>query len=133
MSATPLVLDASVGVKWTRDEPGSDEAIALLASHGQGEVQLVVPAIFVYEVLDVVRRSRGLDAAGALWESLVDDDIVVAGPGVDLTRETLAMAGRLGCSVYDAAAPALAAYLGVTLVSADRRAHSRYPDLRLLG
>ena len=133
MSATPLVLDASVGVKWIRDEPGSDDATALLSAHGRGEVQLVVPSIFVYEVLDVARRSRGIEAATALWESLADDDIAVAGPGVDLTRETLAMAGRLGCSVYDAAAPALAAHLGVMLVSADRRAHSRYHDVRLLG
>lgn len=133
MSAAPLVLDASVGVKWVREEPGSDEALSLLAQHGRGEVRLVVPAIFVYEVLDVVRRTHGLESAVGLWDRLGHDDLVVVGPGGEMMRETLTMAQHLGCSVHDAAAPALAVHLGVTLVSADRRAHSRHVDVRLLG
>ncbi|MDP2182834.1 MAG: PIN domain-containing protein [Actinomycetota bacterium] len=133
MSPEVLVLDASVGVKWLRREPGSDEARELLAQHAEGVVCVVVPVIFVHEVLDVTRRLYGVARACGLWERLEHDEITVVGLDSRLVRETLDMAEVLGCTFYDAAAPALATRVGAVLVSADRRAHGAVERVRLLG
>ncbi|KAF0209214.1 MAG: hypothetical protein FD171_855 [Actinobacteria bacterium] len=128
-----LVLDASVGVKWLRDEVGSVEARALLERHSTGEIQLVAPVIFIHEVLDVARRLYGVDAAAGLGKRLSKDEIIIVGLDAGLTDSTLQMCRDLGCTFYDAAAPALARRLDATLVSADRAAHGCYEGVSLLG
>lgn len=131
--STVLVLDSSVGVKWFRDEVGSDEARQLLRDHGEGRVSLVAPSIFLVEVLDVARRHFGVPGARAVWESISRDGIALLGVDPELTTRTLDVCERLVCTVYDAAAPALAEYLKCDLVSADRRAHAGFGGVRLIG
>ncbi len=133
MSAEVLVLDASVGVKWFKDEAGSDRARELIARMGEGTAQLVVPAVFPFEVLDVARRLFGLADAKRVWDELSAAGLLVAGSDEALLADALAIAGSLGCTLYDAAAPALAARLGCPLVSADKRAHGRVEGVRLIS
>ena len=133
MSAEVLVLDASVGVKWFRDETGSEEAVTLLDRLGSGDVALVVPAVFPHEVLDVARRRYGVPHARRVWARLDAAGLVVAGVDSSLIDDTLALSERFGLTVYDAAAPALAARLGCACVSADRRAHGRMERVRVIG
>jgi len=128
-----VVLDASVGVKWFKDEPGSAEARALIERLGEGELRVVVPAVFPHEVLDVARRLFGIGQARAVWAGLQDAGVLVAGSDRVLIDATLEIAGRYGCTVYDAAAPALAERLGCRMLSADRRAHGRIEGAQLLG
>lgn len=133
VSVRVLVLDASVGVKWFREEPGSPEARDILREHGDGTVRVVVPTLFVHELLDVARRTVGFDATRRIWHALAADEILVVGDDAELVEHTIDMAQQLGCTIYAAAAPALAARLGCTLVSADRRAHEAVPGVLLLG
>lgn len=133
MSADVVVLDASVGVKWFKEEEGSGAARALIEALGAGTIQLVVPAVFPFEVLDVARRLFGIRDAVRVWDELFAAGLLVAGSDEALLAETLAIAGDLGCTLYDAAAPALAARLGCPLISADRRAHGRVEGVRLIG
>lgn len=127
MSQRFVVLDASVGVKWFRDEPGSDAARELLRQHAAGAVRLVVPSLFFYEVIDVARRHFGPDGARRIWQSLSADELVYSNPDAELLDRTVEVAATLGCTLYDAAAPALAEHLGCELVSADHKAHGRFP------
>lgn len=131
--STVLVLDASVGVKWFRDEAGSDEARQLLRDHGEGRVSLIAPSIFLFEVLDVARRHFGAAGARAVWDSISRDGIALLGVDPELTVRMLDVCERVGCTMYDAAAPALAEYLGCGLVSADRRAHGGVEGVLLIG
>lgn len=131
--STVLVLDASVGVKWFRDEVGSDEARSLLRDHGEGRISLIAPSIFLCEVLDVARRHFGVAGARAVWDSISRDGVALLGVDSELTALMFDMCERLGCTMYDAAAPALAEYLNCGLVSADRRAHGGVPGVRLIG
>jgi predicted nucleic acid-binding protein len=124
-----VVLDASVGVKWFRDEPGSDKARALLRAHGEGDITIVVPSLFVYELMNVAERCLTPEDVTAFWERFLTWRIPVRSVGDDLVRGSLKARGRLGCSLYDAIAPALAAELGATLYSSDRAAHARWPDV----
>ena len=130
MTSVKIVLDASVGVKWFRDEAGSAEARELLRAHRVGELTMAVPGVFAFEVLDVARRRLGPDFALALWDEIEDADIAVVPSG--LVEGALRWSRRLGCTLYDAAAPALAEALDAQLVSADRRAHGQFPGVRII-
>lgn len=133
MSARVVVLDASVGVKWFRDERGSDGARDLLRQHGAGAVRIVVSSLFFYEVIDVARRHFGADAARRVWRALAADELAVSNPDAELLDRTVEIAAALGCTLYDAAAPALAERLGCELVSADRKAHGAVSGVVLIA
>ena len=134
MSAVPrIVLDASVGVKWFRAESGSDEALELLLSHGRGEIELVVSSLFVYEVVAVATRAMSAPDVGAFWDRFMSWRVSVVEVGGSLVRVALDVRDRLGCSFYDALAPALADQLDAQLCSSDSRAHGAWPGVRLLG
>ena len=128
-----VVLDASVGVKWFRAEPGSTDAQELLRRHGRGEIELVVPSLFVYEVIAVAARTMSAADARAFWERFMSWRLSVVEVGGALVDEALVVRNRLGCSFYDAVAPALASQLDARLCSADLRAHGEWPGVELLG
>jgi len=127
-----IVLDASVGVKWFRAEPGSAEALELLLSHGRGEIELVVSSLFVYEVVAVATRTMAAVDTRTFWDRFMSWRVRAVEVGGELVHEALAVSERLGCSFYDALAPALASQLDARLCSADRRAHGEWPEVVLL-
>ena len=129
---TIAVLDASVGVKWFRDEPGAPDARELLAAHGRGDLEIVVASAFVYEFMAVATRTPSLDLS-QLWTRFVRWRIRVREIDSPLMLAALAVRETSGCALYDAFAPALAEELGATLYSADRRAHGDWPGAVLLG
>lgn len=130
---THIVLDASVGVKWFRDEAGSTEARELLHRHGTGEITLSVPSLFVYEVMGVAARTLEGPDLEELWVRFLEWRIKVAELDDGLMRRALGVRARTGCTLYDAVAPALAERLGAPLYSADRSAHGSYPGVVILG
>jgi predicted nucleic acid-binding protein len=127
-----VVMDASVGVKWFREEPGSAAALELLRSHGVGDVELVVPSLFVYEVVAVATRTLSAEDARTFWERFLAWRIGVVEVSDALVSEALGVREQLGCNFYDALAPALAAHLDAQLCSADSRAHGEWPGVRLV-
>lgn len=132
MSDVTLVLDASVGVKWFKDEAGSMAARRLYLRAAEGEVRLAAPTHFVHEVLSVVKREMGPRAIVEGWEYMRASGITI----IPLTTEVIAEAARqcdaLGCSFCDALAPACAVLLDATLASADARAHGAFPGVHLI-
>jgi predicted nucleic acid-binding protein len=133
VSPEPVVLDASVGVKWFRAEAGSDEAVEVVRRHVRGEVGMVVPVVFVHEVLEVARRLLGVDVARQQWTDWRAMRIHIAGIDDALVASALDLSVALDCTLYDAMAPALAERLGAPLYSADRHAHGRVDDVVLIG
>lgn len=133
MNMQIAVLDASVGVKWFKEEVGTGQAEDLLEQHRSGELALSVTEHFLAEVIHVVHRQ--LSPAGALraWSILEETELHVERLTGDVVREAIGQSVALGCDFYDALAPALAALLDAPLYSADRRAHQRYPEVRFLG
>ena len=129
---TIAVLDASVGVKWFRDEPGAAEARELLAAHGRGDLEIVVASAFVYEFMAVASRTPALDSS-ELWSRFVSWRIRVREIDSPLMIAALEVQQTSGCTLYDALAPALAQELGATLYSADRRAHRDWAGTVLFG
>ncbi len=130
--APVFVLDASVGVKWFKEEFGSDVARSLYARAVEGGIRLAAPTHFVHEVLAIVQRQMSARAIPEAWEHLKASGITIVPLTDEIVEEAAAQCDSLGCSFYDALAPACASLLGATLASADTRAHGAYPDLHLV-
>lgn len=130
--ARPVVVDASVGVKWFKAEAASPQAWALLERHAEGEIDVSLPVQCVGEILAVVAQSLDASAALRAWVSLDMAGVEQHGFTEALLHEVRLQMDALGCVFYDALAPALAVVLGAELYSADKRAHSAFPGVRLL-
>jgi predicted nucleic acid-binding protein len=117
-----LVPDASVIVKWTLpggQEPAAEKALRVLAEWQAGEVDLVAPSLWRYEVANVLARKAPRNAADLL-DGLLALDLPTVELDIDLLGEALSIALRFaGASVYDAAYHALALGVGGTFITAD--------------
>lgn len=127
------VLDASVGVKWFQNERGSASAVELLHAVASGALRIVVPTHFAHETLSVIGREGGGPSIVRAWEVIRESGVEIVPLTDEVVREAAAQCDILGCSFYDALAPAVASLLGATLVSADVRAHGAYPGVHLLA
>jgi predicted nucleic acid-binding protein len=117
-----LVPDASVIVKWTLRggaEPAAERALGVRAEWQAGEVDLVAPSLWRYEVANVLARRAPRNAADLL-EGLLALDLPTVDLDINLLGEALGIAIRFaGASVYDAAYHALALGVGGTFLTAD--------------
>ncbi|MDO9557684.1 MAG: type II toxin-antitoxin system VapC family toxin [Coriobacteriia bacterium] len=133
MSECPLVvLDASVGVKWFKPEAGRASALRLVERAITGEIALAAPTHFVHEVLSVVRRHYSAEDIMPAWECIAAAGVLIVPLNTEVIREAAVQCDALGCSFYDALAPACASLLGATFASADVKAHGAYPDVLLI-
>ncbi|MBW6468785.1 MAG: type II toxin-antitoxin system VapC family toxin [Coriobacteriia bacterium] len=126
------VLDASVGVKWFKNEQGSGRARELYLQSASGDIALAAPTHFFHEVLAVVKREMTARAIPEGWRHIKASGIAVLPLSDEVVAEAAAQCDALGCSFYDALAPACASLLGATLASADERAHGAYPGVHLI-
>jgi len=126
VTAKRLVLDASVALKWIlRDEEATSQADALLADVLAGQLSLIVPSLFDYEIANAlaVAVAKGrLDEAKA-WMALADFQFYsikrVNFPTLQDNAFQLAL--RHHRSVYDSAYVALAQSLDMWLFTGDKR------------
>jgi predicted nucleic acid-binding protein len=132
VSGPVCVLDASVGVKWFRQEPGSEHARRLLVEHVRGQRVIAVDTLFLYEVLAVSARERVADDVVRVWRDLERVELAVVPPSERLLVASAEQRTLLGCSLYDAFSAGLASLLGVPLYTADARAHGGYAEAVLL-
>jgi len=130
-----VAVDASAAAAWMLDDERTPESDRLLAGITDRTLRLVVPAVWSYEILNILRTAvlRGrLDehnarrALGAI--AVVPREVV----SVEAQGEAaiLGTAMDLALSAYDAAYVDLAESRGLDLVSADDhilRLRSRFP------
>ena len=122
----PLVVDASVAVKWVLDEERSAIARHLYLTSRSNDRPLVAPALIENEVTNAIYRHlrRGLLTEAAADEaaeqfSTLDVRLVVP-PALALEAYRLAKHHRLG-AIYDALYVVLARDLGADLWTDDQR------------
>jgi predicted nucleic acid-binding protein len=120
----PLVVDASVALKWAlNDEEAVDQAVALRDDGLRGFFRMVAPGLWSYEVANglfvAARRKRLTFAEGArALPSLHALGVQFAEPE---PGDAFAFAHKYGIAVYDAAYLALAARLEAELWTGDRK------------
>lgn len=121
-SRGPVVVDASLAIKWLRVEAGSDWARALLVSGRP----LVVPGVFAIECGNVLWRLQRRSEAGAPDPAMALSALLAMPiervDGADAAaRAALSLAMRLDHPVYDCLYLALALERGAALATADTR------------
>ena len=130
MSAVPpVVVDASVALKWAIREMDSPQAIALLHT-GQ---RMLVPSLFHSEVTNVLwKRSRHSDPAERITEDDARDGLALVlavsveiVPSESLAVPALDLALETGCAAYDCEYLVLALQENAILVTADRKFWTR--------
>ena len=116
---THVVVDASVLAAVGFKEPGWDEVLAKL--HG---CRLHAPTLLAYELASVARKKCRLQAGdrAAIGQAL---DVMLSRTGLTWHTvpavDALVVATTLGITAYDASYVWLAGWLGVDLVTHDRR------------
>lgn len=117
-----VALDASVLAKAVVKERDSDRALKLLEAQSEGKIELVAPALILYEVGNVLRRHK-MDA-----KTLRTYLTHLLSLGIDLLdlhreQEVLACACELSktrnLTFYDASYLAVAKALNIKLVTVD--------------
>lgn len=141
---TPLVVDASVAVKWCL--PVQEEAVlieeaeSLLASYRSGEIQFMVPGLFWLEIASAlwkaVRRQRIDKATAERGYQLVTDLAIPTAPSFRYVPKALDLAIRHDRTVYDSIYVALALQFKTAFITADERlanALAAYLPVKWLG
>ena len=126
--AAPLVVpDASVILKWVlppANEPDFERALALRDAIAAGHVHTRVPALWIYEVGNMLARERPGDAR-QLLETLLRFGLTSAPQSSIWLGRTLELTKRYGVTFYDAAYHAHAIVERGVLITADERYVSR--------
>ena len=126
---TAVVPDASIILKWVldaEDEPGHAAASQLLERWQRGELRLVVPPLWLYEVGNVLCLKRPADAAEALG-ILCDLGLSEVPLSRELMQRTVALAQGHDLTFYDASYLAVAEESKAVLVTADSKFYRRLP------
>jgi len=119
-----LVVDASVSLKWVLDdEDGVVASIALRDDAHRGQIQMVAPSLWLYEVTNALvvaylKRRVDLQQGSLALALLVDQGVRMADPE---PMDCLEIATSFEISGYDAAYLALAETLETELWTGDRR------------
>lgn len=130
---TPLVVDASVAVKWflreSDDERDADEALRWLRASCSGEVQFLQPPHFRAEVAAVLARLKPDESAADIADFLDMEFSVL--DNATVYQEARRLSVQLGHHLFDTMYHAVALKNpGARLITADER---YYRKARHLG
>lgn len=118
-----FVPDASVILKWvlpSRDEGEVEQALRLRDQAVAGEVELLVPPLWQYEVGNTLAR-RFPEQAQALIDALIRFGMHECPPTQSWRERALDLVRAFGVTFYDASYHALALEQGARFVTADER------------
>lgn len=118
------VIDASVAIKWTIGESGSEEALRLFQT-----MLLVAPRLILIECANVLwvksrRKNITSDDAAEAYAYIAAAPVDYLEDG-DLLPSALALAGLLDHSVYDCLYVAASVAIQAPLITADRKLHMK--------
>lgn len=122
-TATAVVADASVVIKWFVEEVDSSKSLILRERHALGQISLMAPHLLPFEVLNALRYSRlynekELEMLSEAISAYGFDLHPLAG---DYAQTTIRTALENNITVYDAAYIALAVKMKGLLYTADHK------------
>ena len=126
-----FVIDASVVLKWFREEPDTGKALKLQEQINNGSITAFVPDLLLYEVTNALIRGVGETHENVLLalQLLLDMSWEVVTPKFGLLSSAAVTAeSRPKLSVYDAVYVALAIERKAALITADRTIHNAFGE-----
>ena len=125
-----IVFDASIIIKWFRDEDNSEAAFLLKDKHIRGEDVIAVPDLLFYEIVNVLRYQKSInenDLDGIL-DILIEMEVHIFTVSPHEFKEVFRFARTHEISVYDAAYVVLAQKLNCAFVTADKKLYRKLKD-----
>ena len=118
-----IVLDASIVIKWLKEETDSEKARFFEFQHVSGEDVIAVPDLLYYEVANVLRHKSGLseESGLAVMDILAGMELQVFNFSLTELKEVYSFAHKHDITVYDALYVYLAQQLHCAFVTADRK------------
>ena len=120
----PIILDASIAIKWYIHENLSDIALDLKKIIDEGDLSVGVPQVFFLETANALWKKTSLmneleiHDAKDIYSRLLDTSFHIV-PDDDILLKALDIALGHAISIYDAMYLASALFLNSTLVTAD--------------
>ena len=118
-----VVLDASIGVKWFKyeNEDNVDRAIKLQRKHLQDEIEIIVPDLFFYEIMNTLLSKKyfSVDDVCSASESLHCLNMKVICPGKEIIDNAVYIADKTKLTFYDSLYIAVAINKKALLLSED--------------
>ncbi|MCD6125780.1 MAG: type II toxin-antitoxin system VapC family toxin [Thaumarchaeota archaeon] len=133
MERGKIAVDASVVVKWFVEEKYSKEALIIRDSFIEGLVDIVVPSLLYFEVLNALKYSGafGEDELKKVARILEDYQFTLYELEGAYAEKAVEIAMRKGITIYDASYVALALIEGVDLYTADEKLLTKTQDLKI--
>jgi len=119
------VLDASVGVKWfsAKDEGGLSQALTIRDEHVAGDILIVVPDLFYYEVANALTHKKSIPVKEI--QSALSDlfalGLKTVAVGTALLTASTTLSRQFGITIYDSCYVALGQETASPLVTANPR------------
>ncbi|MBC7333679.1 MAG: type II toxin-antitoxin system VapC family toxin [Actinobacteria bacterium] len=127
------VLDASVCMKWfsSENEEYVEKASSIRIQHRDGKIFLVAPDLLICEVANALSYNSLFDSekVSKAVESLCKMDIKFVKPTLALLREAINLRFLKKITIYDAIYIALAEYINVQCITADKKLFDSVSDL----
>lgn len=134
---TPIVLDASVAIKWFFEESDSDKASVLQVELHNQTVKAIVPQLFFFEIANVIKTKPKSTIAELNTAIKILFDLPFITSPIDAKTLTRAAfyAHKYNLSIYDASYLALAKINQAILLSADDKMvkQVKLPFVKLLS
>ncbi len=120
------VLDASVIAKWFLEEEYSDLALSIRKRFVDGDVDLAVPDLILYELANTLRY-KGFNASDVkkAVRTLFWMKLRIITPTRDVIEAAVDLAFKYDISFYDSYYLALADALGYTLITVDTKLYNK--------
>lgn len=118
-----VVLDASVAVKWFHEEDFTTEALRIRDAADKGKVEIIVPSIFPYEVINALRKPPNLfdkEQLKSAGESIELRDLLGEKADKGDLNAILELTFRYSINPYDASYLLIAKRFKTKVITADK-------------
>ena len=134
MEGGKIVVDATVVVKWFAEERYSGEALTIRDSFIEGLIDIAVPSILYFEVLNALKYSGafGEDELKRIARILEDYQFTAYELEGAYAEKTVEVAMRKGMTIYDASYMALALIEEADLYTADEKLLMKTRGLKMV-
>jgi len=128
------VLDSSVVFKWYR-QPGDEhyvsEAVTILENHLNGEIEIHVPDLLVYELGNILIFKENISSESAIQilENTFLLEIIIHPPSSVLMESAYQLAKKYAVTFYDASFLALSQLLDSPFVTADKKLFTKIKSI----
>jgi predicted nucleic acid-binding protein len=122
---TTVILDSSVIAKWFFSEVDTDKALEIKEKFTNNSISIAVPVLLYYEINNILKiavNSFRIDPKEAVkvYNAFLKLNFITYSSEL-IMRKTLEIAMKFDISSYDAAYIALAEYLQIPFLTADRK------------